>query len=140
MSGFAPGAYLIKLKVTDNTALSYPSSGLPDQTSTDTAGVTINATCPCITNLAAMAQMGRVTLMWSATVASQYKVYRKLATDASYPALPIGSTTATTYIDTTVTNGVAYHYVVKPVDPNPPNAEWCTSNQVAATPPTTRPR
>ena len=80
--------------------------------------------------LQAAAGDGVVALNWSAsTGASSYTVYRHMATDTAYATL--GTTTATQYSDTTVSNGITYYYVVTASDSA---GESGYSNEVTATP------
>ena len=132
-----PGGYLAQLKVADNTALSFPSSGQPNLTSTASAQVLVKAAddpacAGCISNLTARAKPSEVQLVWTQTGAHHYNVYR--STISGGPYLFIGSTTSTysTYLDRTVSNGTTYYYVVRPALLN--GAETCQSNQASARP------
>lgn len=139
VTGFwGPGSFLISLRVTDNTALSFPSSGKPDLTGFDSAQVTVKPACECITNLKAYAKSRQVQLTWKdpffslPNAADHYNIYR--GTVAGGPYSMIGSTTSTysIYLDTTVTNGVTYYYVVRQAMAN--GWEYCQSNEVQALP------
>lgn len=130
------GSYLVQLKVTDSTSLSYPSSGLGDLSSVASAVVNVmNAAdpqCACIGDLTARAKAGKIQLTWTpAAGAAGYNVYR--ATVNGGPYARIGSTTSTysTLLDTTVVNGTAYYYVVRPTAAD--SDELCQSNQAGAT-------
>lgn len=136
--GKGVGSYLISLKVTDNTALSFPSSRMGDLSDTDSAQVVVRgATDPacagCVKNLAARAKPGEVQLTWTHLAGTHhYNVYR--GTISGGPYLKIASTTSTfsTYLDRTVVNGTTYYYVVRPAAIN--DAEFCQSNQASARP------
>jgi len=136
--GKGAGSYLIQLKVTDNTALSFPSSGMGDLSDTDSAQVVVKAaTDPvcagCVRNLAARAKPGEVQLTWTHIAGTHhYNIYR--GTISGGPYLKIGSTTSTysTYLDRAVVNGTTYYYVVRPAAIN--DAEFCQSNQASARP------
>ena len=137
-----PGGYIAQLKVADNTALSFPSSGLPNLTSTASAQVLVKAaTDPacgsCISNLTARAKPGLLQLVWTSTGAHHYNVYRGMVSGGPYTF--IGSTTSTyaTYADRTVVNGSTYYYVVRPALLS--GAETCQSNQATATVPVPAP-
>jgi hypothetical protein len=139
---FIPGNYLIQLRVTDNTAASYPSSGMGNLSDTDTAQVVVrNATdpaCTCVSNLAARPKPGKADLTWAwRPGAVKYNVYR--GTINGGPYLKIGTVLAPGLPGTGVfadmgplTNGVTYYYVVREAAAN--NDELCQSNQASATP------
>jgi PKD repeat protein len=144
-TGKGPGAYLVQLRVTDNTALSFPVSGLPDLTSTAAAQVFVKASSDpvcqsCITDLMAIPKSGKVQLQWTHTGADHYNVYR--STVSGGPYLRIGTTQSTysLYIDTAVVNGTMYYYVVREAALN--GNELCQSNEAMARPtaPLPRPR
>jgi hypothetical protein len=137
-NGKPPGSYLIQLKVTDTSASSYPSSGSPNLSDTDSAVVTIRAStdsaCACVDDLLARAKPGKVQLVWSHTGAHHYNVYR--ATVAGGPYVKIATTTSTysTYLDQSVVNNTTYYYVVR--EANFLNQETCQSNETSARPST----
>jgi hypothetical protein len=129
-----PGSFNISLRVTDNTAASFPSSGQPDLTSTDSAQVTIRATtdpaCAC-SAATARARNGQVQLTWTAKAgAASYNVYRGTASGGPY--IKIANVNTLSYLSTGLTNGVTYYFVIRPAAPN--TNELCQSNQVSGTP------
>ena len=130
------GDYLVQLKVTDTTATSFPNSGFGDLSDTDTAQVSVkdaaDAACACIDDLAARAKDGKVQLTWTDTGPNHYNVYR--STTAGGPYVFVASTTSTysTYLDTGLTNGTTYYYVVREAALN--GDELCQSNEASATP------
>jgi hypothetical protein len=131
----APGSYLVQLKVTDTTATSFPSSGLGDQSSV--AGATVNVraaddpACNCIADLAARPKAGKIQLTWQADPGvAGHNVYRGLASGGPYTLLGKTASTYATFLDSTVLNGVTYHYVVRRVAAN--SDELCQSNQATA--------
>jgi len=134
------GSYLIQLKVTDNTALSFPSSGFGNLSDTDSAVVVVRSAtdpaCSCIRDLVGRAKPGKVDLLWTHSGAHHYNVYR--GTVSAGPYLKIGSTTSTysTYLDNTVVNGTTYYYVVRPA--NAFDQEQCQSNEASVRPVATR--
>ncbi len=139
VTGFwGTGDYIISLRVTDNTATSFPNSGKPDLTSTDSAQVHVMDSCTCISNLTPYAKSRLVQLTWTdpfkgqPNAADHYNIYRSMVSGGPYSM--IGSTTSTysVYLDTTVTNNVTYFYVVRQAMAN--GWEYCQSNQVQATP------
>jgi len=131
-----PGNYLIQLRVTDTTSTSFPSGGFGDLTDTDSAQVFVKSAndqaCTCVDDLAARAKDGKIQLVWTHTGTVSYNVYR--STISGGPYLKIANTTSTysTYLDTGVTSGTTYYYVVREVALN--TNELCQSNEVSATP------
>lgn len=127
------GSYLVQLRVSDNTKLSFPSIG-HDLTDTDTAQVIVRAAddplCSCNT-LTARAKPTKADLVWTLFPgAASYHVYRGTITGGPY--LYIANATGTVYADFGLTNGVTYHWVVRPAALN--GNELCQSNQASATP------
>lgn len=130
------GSYLVQLKVTDTTATSFPSSGFADLSGTDSAQVQVkdaaDAACACIDNLAARAKSGQVQLTWTDTGANHYNVYRSTTAGGPYSFVASTTSTYSTYLDTGLTNGTTYHYVVREAALN--GDELCQSNEASATP------
>ena len=87
---------------------------------------------PAPTQLTATAGDGQVTLNWTATPGTgiTYNVRRSTVNGGPYTTLVASNLNATTYVDTTVTNGVTYYYVVSAVT----YGEGPYSNQATATP------
>lgn len=139
-TGKGQGSYLVQLRVTDNTAASFPGSGQPDLTDTDSAQVFVKSatdpvcTTSCVNNLAARAKLSKIQLTWTHIAGTHhYNVYR--STTSGGPYLFIGSTTSTysTYLDNgPLTVGTRYYYVVRPAQLN--GNETCQSNQASAIP------
>lgn len=83
------------------------------------------------TNLAAVAGNAQVSLTWSAASgADTYRVHRSTVSGGPYGTIASGLT-ATSHIDTGVTNGTTYHYVVSGVNAS---GEGPDSSQASATP------
>lgn len=130
------GPHVIQLRVKDNTAASFPSSGLPDLTGVDSAVVTVrsstdSACISCISNLAARPKLSKVQLTWAPKAgAHHYNIYR--GTVAGGPYVKIGTTTSaySTYLDSAVSVGSTYYYVVRPASVI--DAESCQSNEAMA--------
>ncbi|MGD0310108.1 MAG: PKD domain-containing protein [Acidobacteriota bacterium] len=139
LSALGLGAHLISLKVTDNTAASFPASGLGDLSSIASAQVFLLAvtdpSCACVSSLTALAKNKQVQLSWTKSAgADHYNVYRSLTSGGPYTF--IGTAPQNLYLDYTVSNGTTYYYVVRPAALN--GNENCQSNQASATPKVTR--
>lgn len=127
---------LVQLRVTDTTGSSFPSSGLGDLSSTASAVVRVRAgtdpLCSCVGNLAARAKASKVQLTWSDTnAAAGYNVYRGTQSGGPYTLLGHTTSTYSTFLDSGVTLGSSYHYVVRRTAAN--SNELCQSNQASAT-------
>lgn len=135
---FTPGSHLVQLKVTDNTGVSFPSSGQPDLSDTDSAEVNVlAATDPactaCINSLAARPKSGKVQLTWSPYAgAASYNVYRSTLSGGPYLKIANTASTYSTYLDGNVVNGTTYYYVVRAAAAN--GEEMCQSPQASAKP------
>jgi hypothetical protein len=86
--------------------------------------------CGCVDDLIATPGSGEIQLDWTDTGAASYNIYR--STTSGGPYVLIANTTASTYVDTNVTNGVTYYYVAREVGLN--TDELCQSNEVSGTP------
>jgi PKD domain. len=141
-TGEGVGNYLVKLRVTDTTATSYPSSGMGDLSDTTTAQVSVKAVddpdCVCVDDLDARPKSGKVQLTWTDTSPDHYNVYRSTVSGGPYTLIGTTTSTYSTYLDTMVVNGTTYYYVVRPAALN--GDELCESNETGATPVATRRR
>jgi hypothetical protein len=82
------------------------------------------------TGITAIAGNAQVALSWNASAgATSYKVSRSTASGGPYSS--VGTSSVASYTDTTVTNGIAYYYVVSASNSHGVSAN---SSQVAATP------
>jgi fibronectin type 3 domain-containing protein len=129
------------------TTTSYTDTGLTNGTTyfyvvsaVNTAGESANSSQvsatpqlvvpPPPTNLVAAAGNGQVGLSWSASSeATSYNVKRSATSGGPYTT--IASPTTTSYMDSGVTNGTTYYYVVSAVNTA---GESTNSSQVSATP------
>jgi len=136
-----PGQHIIGLQVTDNTAASFPSSGLGNLSGFDSGLVTIREAndpeCACVDDLVARARLVRgspmVQLAWEVeSGVHHHNVYR--STVAGGPYTKIGSTTSTyaMFTDLTVSVNTTYYYVVR--EANGLDEERCQSNEASARP------
>jgi hypothetical protein len=136
------GSYLIALRVTDNTAASFPSSGMGNLSDTDTAVVCVRAAtdpacASCVTNLVARPKLSKADLTWTWRAgAHHYNVYR--GTISGDPYIKIGAVYAPglpntgVYMDSgALTLNMTYYWIVREAAAS--NNEVCQSNQAAAT-------
>jgi len=87
------------------------------------------------TGLAASSGNGFVSLSWAASLEPDlagYRLYRSTTSGSGYSQINSGNLLATSYTDTSVTNGTTYYYVIRAVDTSG-NLSG-DSTQVAATP------
>ncbi len=131
------GDYLIRLRVTDTTAVSFPSSGMGDLSDTATAQVSVkpanDAACQCIDDLTARAKSGKIQLVWSDSAPEGgYNVYRSTTQGGPYAFIANTTSSYSTYLDRGLTNGVTYYYIVRPAALN--GDELCQSNEVSGKP------
>ena len=131
------GDYLIQLRVTDTTATSFPGTGLSDLSDTDSTHVRVKdaadpACAGCIDDLTARAKDSEVQIVWTDTGAHHYNVYRSTTQGGPYTFVATTTSTYSTYLDTGLTNGTTYYYVVRQAELN--GAETCQSNEASATP------
>lgn len=131
------GAYNISLRVTDTTAISFPSSNMGNLSDTDTAQVFVRTAtdpaCVCISNLAARPKLRKAQLTWTYAATHHFNIYR--GTVSGGPYLKIGATTSTysTFLDPgPLTVGTTYYYVVRMAAAN--DNEICQSPEVSARP------
>jgi len=108
------------------------STGESANSSEVSATPTAPATPPAMpTGLQATAGNAQVSLSWSAsTGATSYNVKRSTVTGGPF-STTLASPTATNYVDSTVTNGTTYFYVVSAVNVS---GESAASAQASATP------
>lgn len=101
---------------------------------TDLIHYIFDETAPAIpTNLTAVGGDGEISLEWDDNAEvdlEEYNVYR--ADDSGGPYIKIATVTDSEYVDTGLTNGEAYYYVVTAVDDS--DNESGNSDEVSATP------
>jgi hypothetical protein len=121
------GTYSIGLRVTDNTAAAFPSSGQPDLTDEAFGEVVVYEGCAC--DLAARCKSGKIQLTWTHTGAASYDIYR--STDGPNSGFVLIAddhvTTYATYLDSGVVIGTKYYYRIV-------TSDGCSSMAVSATP------
>jgi fibronectin type 3 domain-containing protein len=141
--GFSPalisgsGSSTLTMNTTTGTtpwALSLTITGVSG-TVTHTASTTLLVNLAPPSDLSATPGSGQVSLSWAASVgASSYHVKR--ATESGGPYVTVACPTATSYVDTGLSNGTAYYYVVSGAFSGNPNAggESADSSEASATP------
>ncbi len=124
---FAAGVHNVGLRVSDNTALSFPGSGEPDLTDTDFTTVSVSEGCLC--DLTVRAKLDKAQLVWTHTGAASYDIYRSTSGPNSGFTLIADDhvTTYATYLDTGLTIGTTYWYRVV-------GSDGCGSQAVSVTP------
>jgi hypothetical protein len=97
-----------------------------------TSDFTPSGTSDRPTNLTATAGDAKVTLLWDAVSGATGYIVKR-STTAGGPYITIATNvTGTSYVDTTVTNGTTYYYVITAVDGN--GNESGNSNEASAAP------
>ena len=87
----------------------------------------------CVDDLTARPKSGQVQLVWSDSApAGGYNVYRSATAGGPYGLLANTTSSYSTYLDTGLTNGTTYYYVIREVDAN--GGELCQSNEASGTP------
>ncbi|MCX6546340.1 MAG: hypothetical protein NTV05_18260 [Acidobacteria bacterium] len=128
----AVGSYLIRLKVTDRTSVSFP--GHADLFGTDSGQVNVLAAndpkCAGCTVLTARAAGRQVQLNWTDVAAAGYAIYRGTINGGPYVRIAQVLGTQRLYIDQGLTVGATYYWVVRPLTAS--LEETCQSNQVTA--------
>jgi hypothetical protein len=131
------GSYLVQLRVTDNTAASYPSSGMGNLSDTDSAQVVVRSAtdpaCACVDNLVARPKLNKAELSWTPRAgAHHYNIYRGTISGGPYLKIAEAPGTSGFFLDQgPLVVGSTYYYVVREAQAN--LSEVCQSNQAAAT-------
>jgi N-acetylneuraminic acid mutarotase len=125
----ATARYVFQAVVTNNAIYSIGGFNTDRISSVEKYSLTSVPSAP--TSLTATAGDAKVDLSWGAvTGATGYNVYRSTTSGGTYTKIAEGIT-ATTYTDSTVTNGTTYYYVVSAVTSG---IESAYSNEASATP------
>jgi hypothetical protein len=113
VSGLVVGENIIGLRVTDNTANSFPASQNGNLTDEDFGVVRVFTACG-ICNLTARSKTGKIQVVWAHNGAASYDVYRSTVGPNSGFVLIADDlvTTYATYLDTAVVAGTTYYYRV----------------------------
>ncbi len=107
-----------------------PDNENPDQGDSDGDGIGDVCDCQVVTDLSARAKSGKVQLTWTHVDADSYNVYRKTEGN-EYTLIANTTSTYSTYLDTNVTDGMTYYYIVKSLCNG---SESEPSNEASATP------
>lgn len=101
-------------------------------TNYDASEMNVTTATAAPTTLAATATTGQISLAWTAASgATNYNVYRS-TTSGSYGVALATGVSGTTYVDTTVTNGTPYYYVVRSYNGSEsPNSNEATGKSIA---------
>jgi hypothetical protein len=87
----------------------------------------------CVNDVTARPKSTKVQLVWThSPAASSYNVYRSLASGGPYALIANTTSTYSTYLDSGLTNGTTYYYVVREAAAD--GSELCQSNEASATP------
>lgn len=142
--GIVPGAgnlegyfnYLVRTQAADGKwDATVNSSSWPTVFNTATGVLILQPTVfgvSCVDDLNSRAKSGKIQLTWSDTGAALYNVYRSTTAGGPYALLAGTTSTYSTYLDATVSNGTTYHYVVR--EATSTGVDICTSNETTATP------
>jgi len=129
------GDHLIRLRVADNTAQSFPSSGQGDLSDVQVTQVQIrdasDALCNCLTDLAARSKSTKIQLTWTDSSAYQYAVSRSLVKGGPYERIAVTNNRYSTYLNVGLELDQTYYYVVSELAGN--GREICRSREVAST-------
>jgi hypothetical protein len=134
---FPIGSRLIQLKVTDNSAVSFPSSGMGNLSGVDSAQLVVrdgtDAACACVSDLLARPKQNKAELRWTPKPgADHYNVYRSTVNGGPYMQIAVVPGTANFFLDQgPLVVGTTYHYIVREAAAN--GTEVCQSNQSSAT-------
>ncbi|WNO11572.1 putative Ig domain-containing protein [Teredinibacter sp. KSP-S5-2] len=130
------GDHLIRLRVTDNTAESFPSSGQSDLSDIAVTQVRVrdaaDALCNCLADLAARPKMTKIQLTWTDSGAAKYAVYRSLNEGGPYERVATTDSRYSTYLDLGLELDTPYFYYVEELSLS--GQPVCRSREVTATP------
>lgn len=130
------GDHLVRLRVEDNTAVAFPSSGSVNLFDTAVGQVSIldesDARCNCLTDLAARPKFTKVQLTWTDSGVPAYAVYRSETEGGPYTEIARTDNRYSTFLDLGLTLDTTYYYVVSELGTN--GLPTCRSREVSATP------
>ncbi|MCG8313491.1 MAG: putative Ig domain-containing protein [Pseudomonadales bacterium] len=136
LSVLGVGDHIIRLRVTDNMANAFPSSGSGNLSDTSISQVSIrdesDLLCNCLPDVAARPKATKVQLTWTDTGAHQYAIYRSLAEGGPYQEIAVTDNRYSTYLDLGLELDTTYHYVVSERGTN--GRDICRSRDIAVTP------
>ncbi|MCU7815438.1 MAG: putative Ig domain-containing protein [Candidatus Thiodiazotropha sp. (ex Rostrolucina anterorostrata)] len=136
MQALGVGDHLVRLRVTDNTASAFPSSGSSDLLDISITQVSVrdqsDVLCNCLPDLAARPKATKVQLTWTDTNASQYAVYRSQTEGGPYTEIAVTDNRYSTYLDLGLELDTTYYYVVAERGVN--GRDICSSREIAVTP------
>ncbi|MBF7073465.1 putative Ig domain-containing protein [Glaciecola sp. MH2013] len=136
LTSLGVGDHIIRLKVTDNNAESFPSSGRGNLFDTQVTQVSIrdasDLLCNCLTDFAARPKQTKVQLTWTDTGASSYAVYRSENEGGPYTRIAQTDNRYSTYLDPSLDIDTTYYYVVDEL--NSSGQAICRSREISATP------
>ena len=136
LTGTAPNVvYTPNTGVSGTDSFTFRASDGRLNSNTATVSIIINpvVVLPVVTDLSARAKDTKVSLVWTAIAGAQsYNVYRSTTQGGPYQKIAGNVVTGyATYLDSSLTNGVTYYYVVSVVIGNDESAY---SNEAAARP------
>lgn len=131
-SALGTGDYLVRLRVTDNTAAAFPSSGRTDLSDISVTQVRVrdesDAACNCLTDVAVRPNMSRVQLTWSDSGAHAYGIYRSEQEGGPYERIATTDNRYSTFLDLGLELNKPYYYAVSELGTD--GRDLCRSREV----------
>ncbi|OMH35344.1 putative Ig domain-containing protein [Motiliproteus sp. MSK22-1] len=136
LSSMGVGDYIARLRVTDNTASAYPSSGQPNLTDTAETSLLIrdaaDAMCSCQAGFSARAKYTKVGLDWENTGTHHYNIYRADSEQGPFVKIAESDNPYAHYLDLGLELDKTYYYGIS--EANEHNKETCHSKTISVTP------